>query len=195
MQEKRMLKIAFLGANPDHQGNFFDGSDFINEGADQTFWSLSYSEAWHCVTTYFQGEQPPHDLRITGYSWGAWTALILANDLGADYKIRIGLIDPVDTLRSQQHTKLELLPGHHAYSPVPYGPHFEIKPTNVVAGKEWYETTGLGGPLGGLFAGVPISGFEQVEVSIPYLADDPPHVQICELHAKEAVAFAFYGHD
>jgi RHS repeat-associated protein len=49
------------------------------------------------------------DIRITGYSWGAWTAVQLAHKINTTDKIksygiihrsvRLGLLDPVDTLR------------------------------------------------------------------------------------------------
>src|SRR5579862_4068974 len=87
------LRIAFHGAN----GGFelFDGRGMIDVGADRAFGAMSYDEASDYIAAHFKDCQPPYDLRIVGYSWGGWTALILAHDLGPDYRIRIALVDPV----------------------------------------------------------------------------------------------------
>ena len=189
------LKISFLEANLNHADKgFYDGKDDIDSGAEKYFYSLSHEEAFEYVTNHFREEPPPHDLRITGYSWGGWTALILAHDLGANYQIRMGLIDPVDTLRSQRHTELRQVPGRHGFSPVEIGPDFATKPANVVAGAEWYETIGLGGIIGGAFTGTPVSGFELHDVTSDCqknIAINSPHIYICMHYAKDAIHFAF----
>src|SRR5687767_937864 len=82
------LRISFLGFNP--LGGGYDGRGLIDAGADRTFTSLDSLGALRLVRRHFGladlrptplDGRPAFDLRVTGYSYGGWTALQLLQTL------------------------------------------------------------------------------------------------------------------
>src|SRR4051795_12542042 len=87
-QNRDPLRISFLGFNP--FGDGYDGRGKIDVGADRTFAALDTLGALRLIRRYFDlngdgrlgsADAPPFDLRITGYSFGGWSALQVVHAL------------------------------------------------------------------------------------------------------------------
>jgi RHS repeat-associated protein len=107
---KEAYKIAFKGAG---------GVDPNGEWASFTsnvFGSRSLNSGVKAAVKYFDTDNngkldatdcPPFKIRVVGYSWGGWTAIKFANEMGnkvtdpnMNLRMAVGTLDPVDTLRS-----------------------------------------------------------------------------------------------
>jgi RHS repeat-associated protein len=150
--EEKTLKIAFKGANPSDLPlipdfpNWVDGYEYFSlyEGVE-IFNSLQGDDAIKRVREKVD-EVGCIDLRIAGFSWGAWTALKVSHKLSDDEEIgekvtiRLGLIDPVPKLRGEK---------------------WGSKASRVVFLVNYYQTNGLlkrNGEYIEAFKGVPVSG-------------------------------------
>jgi hypothetical protein len=83
-------------------------------GFGTRFGSREHGKAMDSIVKYFDSDNdgkltqkdcPPFRIRIIGYSWGGWSALILIRKLGdkvdnkKHLKVALGTLDPVSTLR------------------------------------------------------------------------------------------------
>lgn len=193
-----VLRLSFLGFNP--LGDGFDGRGLIDRGADHTFSSLDTLGAARAIRQ-FVARYPPGpgrqlDLRITGYSFGGWSALQLAHRLGPRYRIRLGLLDPVCTFRFR--SVLRLLPFPISRTLV------ASRPANVSFGINVFQTKGLIARLdrgrgarlpyrARWFASQPIQGLLNFDRSedVTYEAG---HVEVAEKYGLH-VAKATFGYD
>lgn len=188
----RPLRISFLGFNP--LGDGFDGRGLIDRGADRTFSSLDTLGARRLIRKVFpyNGRNSPADLRITGYSFGAWSALQLAHRLGSRFRIRLGLVDPVCTFRFRGEIRLLPLPIRAVYA---------RRPTNVVFAINVYQTKGLIARFdhgrgmrmpypANWFASQPIEGFENVDRSSE-VTYEGGHVEVAEKFAVQVAGETF----
>ena len=152
MQPKEVYEMSIAGATPIWQpanNPFKFGTPYR---------SLSWRRARKDILTYFDKDRdgklteedcPPFRIRMVGYSWGGWSALILVRDLAEiaekpneHYKIALGTLDPVNSLRGSSKINQQPLPS------------YVIKAFNV------YQTNGMrsAGALGSFFAGLPVAG-------------------------------------
>lgn len=206
------LRISFLGFNP--LGDGYDGRGKIDRGADRTFSSLEVVNALRFVRRYFDinhdgrltgADGPPFDLRITGYSFGGWSALQLVQILcarSAPFQIRIGLVDPVNTFRPRW--PFEVLPWRTILGvPVPFlkrGLAYASRPQQVVWAENYLQTKGLIARYNGTgfrlpmraswFASQPIEGFINHDVSAE-VSDEGGHVDIAEKFAERVATQTF----
>jgi len=106
---------------------------------------------------------------MTGYSWGAWSVLEIAHGYHRShedkFEIRMGLVDPVSTLRSNRTClkwKWTGVPGKNRKRKcVKWSAPIASKPENVVYGINYYQTMGGAGTLAdGLFVGSSIPGMD-----------------------------------
>ena len=203
------LRIAFLGFNP--FGDGFDGRGLIDAGADRTFTSLDTVGALRLVRRYFDldgdgrlsaADGPPFDLRITGYSFGAWSALQVAHALdraGRRFRVRLGLMDPVNTFRPGRAWRVaaRVLPlvagrGVPLWLPVA-GPAYASRPACAAWAESYYQTKGLIARVNGVgprlpfrarwFASRPIPGFVNHDMSAEVSAS-AGHVEIAERYGR-----------
>ena len=107
------LRLAFLGAFQDRREGSWN--DVVRRHTALVFPSRGRRKAIaHVRTTLSACEQDQRlDLRMVGYSWGAWTALQLADTIlrrptrihprlsEMDVRISLGLLDPVGTMRTR----------------------------------------------------------------------------------------------
>lgn len=175
-KDKDPLNIAMRGAQLFGQG--FDGADRIDAGADESFSSRSSGQAKRHIKKYFdingdgkldEKDCPPFKLNMTGYSWGAWSVLEIAHEYHRShedkFEIRMGLVDPVATGRSQA-TCLEWkstgAPGKNQKRKcVKWSAPTASKPENVVYGINYFQTMGGAGTLAnGLFVGSSVPGMD-----------------------------------
>jgi hypothetical protein len=175
-KDKDPLNIAMRGAQVFGQG--FDGAGIIDAGADASFRSRGSGQAKRHIEKYFdingdgkldEKDCPPFKLNMTGYSWGAWSVLEIAHGYHRSHKdkfeIRMGLVDPVSTLRSSS-TCLEWrwtgVPGKNRRRKcVKWSAPVASKPENVVYGINYYQTMGgAGNPADGLFVGSSVPGMD-----------------------------------
>jgi hypothetical protein len=111
MTSPRVLRIALLGAWQHHrEGRFVD---LVKARTPLVFPSTARRSAWRAMRSELGGqvELPRLEIRIAGYSWGAWSALQIAERLYAaperlhpalrreTLELRLGLLDPVPTFR------------------------------------------------------------------------------------------------
>ena len=174
-KDRDPLNIAMLGAK--FFGLGFDGTKIIDVGADESFRSLGYRAAMKYIEKYFdmndngkldEKDCPPFKLNITGYSWGAWTALQIAHVYHHNHKgkfeIRMGLVDPVATLRHKRTClewgiRLSTLGGWEDIC-VKWA-QTATKPGNVVYGINYYQTMGGAGTIAdGAFVGSSLPGMD-----------------------------------
>ncbi len=204
-KNKDPLNISFLGVNP--FGKAFDAKGLIDYWADHTFTSKDIRAAKKTINAYFDidgdgrltsKDCPPFKLGITGYSWGAWTALQLAHGLGKDFEIRMGLVDPIDTLRSDRPVKRKrrFSPRGPKYKYVSDGARFASKPPNVVSAVNYYQTLGCSKSCPGSsewYRSQPIQGFDMnADMSIA-LDKSNAHVIIGYKWSKNASLSAHLG--
>lgn len=190
----RTLRIAFLGFNP--LGDGFDGRGLIDRGADHVFSSLDALGARRIIRRRFPvtagaGDRKV-DLRICGYSFGGWTALQLAHELGPRFRVRLGLLDPVCTFRRRD--RVRLLPLSRAI--------YARRPANAVVAVNIYQTKGLVARFdqgrgmrmpypANWFASQPIDGFENIDRSNE-VSWEAGHIEVAEKYGP-ALAAAIYG--
>ena len=213
------LRISFLGFNP--FGDGFDGRGLIDAGADHTFASLDTLGALRLIRRYFDldgdgrltpADGPPFDLRVTGYSFGAWSALQVVHalaPLGRHFRVRLGLVDPVNTFRSPRGWRLALrvLPvaagrGLPVLWPAA-GPAYLSRPPHVVWAACYFQTKGLIARVNGVgrrlpfrakwFASQPVPGFVNHDKSDEVTAE-AGHVEIAERYGRRLAAETF-GHE
>ncbi len=193
----RTLRIAFLGFNP--LGDGFDGRGLIDRGADRTFSSLDMLGARRLIRRHFPVSSNsggrPVDLRITGYSFGGWTALQLAHELGPRFHVRLGLLDPVCTFRRRD--RLRLLPLSRAI--------YARRPANAVVAINVFQTKGLVARFdhgrgmrmpypANWFASQPIEGFDNVDRSAE-VSWEAGHVEVAEKYGTSVAATVFGERD
>jgi len=190
-KSQQVLRIAFLGFNP--LGNGFDGRGLIDAGADRTFTSLDTLGARRLIRRTFAGVAPPYDLRITGYSFGAWSALQLSHGLSGRYRIRLGLVDPIHTFR------IRAMLGGLKWPLVRTA--YARRPHNTVLALNVYQTKGLIARLDHghgrrlpysprWFASMPILGFENIDRSAE-VSYEAGHVEVAEKYAAEVAGRTF----
>lgn len=206
-------RISFLGFNPTGSVRSEDGRGLINIGADNTYSSREEATAIRDVIRYFDinndgklndNDCPPFDLRITGYSWGAISALKMVSSLNRstsvnndnDFKIRMGLIDPVPSARN---TTI----GPNNYGPrrsqLSGGSSFLKRERNVVWANNYYQS--LGCPEctlllpGFVFVGIPINGFMNTDFAVMYENDPYAHISIVRDHGQNMATQTFYAED
>jgi hypothetical protein len=186
------LCISFLGFNP--LGDGFDGRGLVDAGAHHTFSSLDTLGANRLLRRHFgksalaagTTSRPRFDLRITGYSFGGWSALQLAHSLGSRFRVRLGLIDPVCTFRVRRLWKLTPWPG--------IGIVYAGKPANAELAVNVFQTKGLIARLNhgagarlpypaNWFASQAISGFENIDKS-DEVSFEAGHVEIAERYGR-----------
>jgi hypothetical protein len=209
------LRISFLGFNP--LGSGYDGRGKIDAGADQTFTSLDTVGALRLVRRHFglgtrlAPAAPPFDLRITGYSFGGWSALQLAHalaPLARHLRIRVGLVDPVGTFRFRRVYRLALTPWRIAPArvlPLPAlsgGPAYASRPAGVDFAVSYFQAKGLIARYNGdgfrlpfrarWFASQPVEGFENHDVTAEVTAGGG-HVEIAEKYAALVARQTFGG--
>jgi hypothetical protein len=205
------LCVSFLGFNP--LGDGYDGRGLIDCGADHTFASLDSLGALRMIRRQLLTEHGVLDLRMTGYSYGGWTALQILHALSpwADrLTVRVGLVDPVCTFRrltplavrwwmpwdatsASQHWLGLPLPGR--------GPCYARKPSFVTFAKNVFQRRGLIVRWNGngvrmpfrarWFASQPIEGFENRDVS-DEVSDAGGHIEVADRYAR-AVALETFG--
>ncbi len=111
MSAPHVLRIALLGAWQHRRTGRF--VDLVKARTPHVFPSTARRAAWRALRDELK--QQDHlqtvEVRIAGYSWGAWSALQIAERLHATpqrlhpdlrpdtLEIRLGLLDPVPTLR------------------------------------------------------------------------------------------------
>jgi hypothetical protein len=187
------LRIAFLGFNP--LGTGYDARGLIDAGADETFSSLDLVGALRFIRRHFplaSDDPTPLDLRITGYSFGGWTALQLAHTLlrvSPRFRLRLGLCDPVRTFRPTRHLRF-----------LKFGPRYATRSANVVEAINYYQTKGLIARHNGVgfrlpfrarwFASQPIEGFENHDVSAE-VTEVAGHVEIAEKYSRRVAKEIF----
>jgi hypothetical protein len=210
------LRISFLGFNP--FGDGYDGRGKIDVGADRTFTSLDTLGALTHIRQYFDinddgrlsaTDGPPFDLRMTGYSFGGWSALQVVHALapfGQHFHIRLGLVDPVSTFRPRWGLRLapSLLKVSDRLS-VPWlavsrGPVFGSRPPYVVWAENYFQTKGLIPRFNGdgfrlpfwpkWFASQAIEGFANHDVSAE-VTEGGGHVEIAERYAQRVARETF----
>lgn len=210
------LRVAFLGFNP--FGDGFDGRGLIDAGADHAFTSLDTVGALRLIRRYFDldgdgrltaADAPPFDLRVAGYSFGAWTALQVVHALGPvghRFRVRLGLVDPVNTFRSPRAWRvaarvLPLFAGRGLLFPLPAaGPAYASKPPHVVWAESYYQTKGLIARVNGVgrrlpfrakwFSSRPVPGFVNHDKSAE-VSEAAGHVEIAEKYARRLAADTF----
>lgn len=178
----RCLRIAFLGFNP--LGDGFDGHGLIDRGAEKVFTSLDTLGARRLIRQHFpvtaKTGDVAIDLRITGYSFGGWSALQLAHDLGPRFRIRLGLIDPVCTFRRRDRWRI--LPLTRAA--------YDSRPANTTMAVNVYQTKGLVARFdhgrgmrmpypANWFASQPIAGFDNTDRS-DEVSWEAGHIEVAE---------------
>ncbi|HEX8916433.1 MAG TPA: hypothetical protein VF796_29045 [Humisphaera sp.] len=222
------LRISFLGFNP--LGGGYDGRGLIDAGADRTFTSLDTLGAARLVRQYFDldgdgrasaADRPPFDLRVTGYSYGGWSALQLLHTLGPlgrSIQVRIGLVDPVCTFRSLATRVVGRVPLPPVAAPVlrrfgidparlavpsaPCGPASGGRVPTVTFAKNVFQTKGLivrwngNGPRMPMhpkwFASQPLPGFDNVDVS-GEVSEAGGHVEVADKYARAVAEETFGG--
>jgi hypothetical protein len=214
------LRIAFLGFNP--LGDGYDGRGKIDVGSDRAFSSLDAVEAFRLVRRHFRraegggtpavAARPPLDLRITGYSFGGWTALQVAHALcrtGGRFRIRLGLVDPVCTFRSRRPWRVARraarLPAGWSLPllALTAGPAYASRPPCAVRAVNYFQTKGLICRFNGdgfrlpyhpkWFASQPLDGFENHDVSAES-TESGGHIEVAERYARR-VADATFADD
>lgn len=166
----KTFKLSFSGA-----GDVWAGHE---QGADRMFSSTGISSGYRAVIEAFDRNKdgiidekdcPPFDLRVTGYSWGGWTAIQLAHRLATSddirdkkqFTIRLGLLDPVSTART---TRIGYPPdaprGAAAKRPEDTRPRYADLPSIVTSALDIYQVNGCEDCIGfsGWFIGNPVSG-------------------------------------
>lgn len=210
------LRIAFRGFNP--LGDGYDGRGRIDAGADRSFASLDAVGALRLVRRYFDldrdgrltaADGPPFDLRVTGYSFGGWTALRLVHALapvGRLFRVRLGLCDPVSTFRPASTWRVvprTLRVGRRLAVPwlgLGRGPLYASRPPWVAWGVNVFQTKGLIARLNGdgprlpyrakWFASRPIDGLDNRDVSAE-VTDGTGHIDVAELYARRVADETF----
>jgi hypothetical protein len=105
------IRLAFLGALQGHRGGRW--RDIVTQHTQHVFASRSRRAAIQRLRALLSSCAPagPLDLRMVGYSWGAWTAMQLADTIlnkpgrihaslaSRDVRVSLGMLDPVATLR------------------------------------------------------------------------------------------------
>jgi hypothetical protein len=207
------LRISFLGFNP--LGGGYDGRGKIDVGADRTFASLDGLDALRLIRKHLHDRpvvRGPLDLRITGYSFGGWTALQVAHAVcrpGGRVRVRIGLVDPVCTFRSRRAWRVARwaarLPAGWSLPllSLAAGPAYATRPACVVRAVNYFQTKGLICRFGGdgfrlpyratWFASQPVDGFDNYDVSADVTAGGG-HIEVAERHAR-TVADATFADD
>ncbi|MDB5297904.1 MAG: hypothetical protein JWO31_3887 [Phycisphaerales bacterium] len=212
------LRLSFLGFNP--FGGGYDGRGLIDAGADRTFASLDTLGAMRLVRRHFGlGSRPKgghasvlrtiatgeaaFDLRITGYSFGGWSALQLAHALapfGRRLRVRIGLVDPVGTFRPARAWRVGLGKGVAPWWPVG-GAAYATRPPHVVWAENVYETHGLVARTNGgtgrrkpyparWFASGPVAGFDNRDVTAE-VSTAAGHIEVLERYGQAVAAATF----
>jgi RHS repeat-associated protein len=146
----------------------------------------------------------PCDFRATGYSWGAWSAIVAAqllrNDKSIDQAnlvIRLGLIDPISTARSagtgsgKDSITKGLKEGDRADG-------FIAALPDKVQAKNWYQTNGCYGRRcpgpSGYYKSGKVKGATNIDKTATHSLDVPgknfDHVDMQSL-GKEASDYAF----
>jgi len=116
---KKEIRIGFLGLNPRQflpggqtgtDPGWVDGAAILNASADKVFESLGWEATLNYVTAKIDqdksgglssSECKSHTVMVAAYSWGAWSALIFAEELykkresETSVEVRLGLVDPV----------------------------------------------------------------------------------------------------
>jgi RHS repeat-associated protein len=163
------LNISMRGAKA---GVGFDGSGIIDHRADKSFASRDIESVKRYIIDYFDRNNDnkldkrdciPFKLNVTGYSWGAWSLLELMHEFSQTYdgmfEVRMGLIDPVGTLR-KKCTKKHL----RGICDCPaQGNQYAVtrKPKNVVYGENYYQTLGGAGTVfSSKFVGSSVNGMD-----------------------------------
>jgi RHS repeat-associated protein len=168
---KDPFKIAFKGAggiDPNGQWAAFTSNIFA---------SKDWSGGVDAAVSYFDKNNdkkldakdcPPFRIRVVGYSWGGWSAIIFAQKMGdkvtdpvTNLKIAIGTLDPVKTLRSGTATL----------------PQYVKSATNIFQKNGCYQ--GCPG-AGRWYRGQSIPGANETDLtSVPYgpYATNPPEQQ------------------
>lgn len=226
------LRIAFLGFNP--LGDGYDGRGKIDVGADRTFSSLDSLGALRLIRRHVSfrksalrhagaataGPAPstsavpwPIDLRITGYSFGGWTALQLAHALSAAgprrFRIRIGLVDPVCTFRSRRALRVAKwvakLPSGWSVPLLALvaGPAYASRPACAVRAVNYFQSKGLIARFNGdgfrlpyranWFASQPIDGFDLNHDATAEVTAGGGHIEVAERYAARVAAETFGG--
>lgn len=202
------LRISFLGFNP--LGDGYDGRGKIDAGADRTFSSLDSLGARRLIRRHFglglPGRrclrEPLFDLRITGYSFGGWTAMQVVHSLApwaGRFSVRVGLVDPVRTFRPTAAWNVDMAGWRW---PLARRAVYGTRPAHVTWAENYYETAGLVARFGGdgfrlpyratWFASGPIDGFENHDVT-PTLAAAGAHIEIAETLAAAVARRTFGG--
>ena len=105
------IRLAFLGALQGRRGGRW--CEVVQQHTPHVFSSRGRRPAIHCLRSLLSPADPAArlDLRMVGYSWGAWTAMQLADTIlrkggrvharleDRPVRISLGLLDPVATLR------------------------------------------------------------------------------------------------
>ncbi len=216
--DTKIMKIFFRGFNPLGSSSVVDGDTQMSNGANKTYDSLQRGNAVEDIIDHFDDNSdnklddqdcPPFDLRITGYSWGAYTALELAHHLELSkphlikekdyFKIRLGLVDPVATGRK---SKLEGFIGDPPLTPSTTQADLDLyyaisdereersilsKPSNVVWNTNYYQTLGCNNcvPLvpGFIFKGTSVPGLNNNNKNADLSASDA-HTRIVQIYGN-----------
>lgn len=122
MAVKPIYKMSIAGATPFWQraNNPFQ--------YEVMYRSLSWRKARRDILNYFDDNNdgrlnekdcPPFRIKILGYIWGGWSSLILVHKLAEiadnpnkNYKIAVGTLDPVNTLRGEQGIAAQVIPQY-----------------------------------------------------------------------------------
>jgi len=190
------LNVSMRGAN--FLGMTFDGEHLIDFGSDISYPSLSSRSLINDVEAYFDisgdgklsaKDCPPFKLNMTGYSWGAWSVLQIAHSYArshkGQFKIRMGLVDPVSTMRSERPCLEWKWVTHNGGKTrvkkcVKRGGLTATRPENVVFGINYYQTTGGAGTLADWpFVGMPVQGMH-VNEEVKNLHEGFGHTEIME---------------
>ncbi len=208
------LNMSMRGAQ--FLGSGLDGAGLIDDGADPgfSFRSRGKGSAKNKIENYFdlnsdgdldEKDCPPFKLNMTGYSWGAWSVLEIAHEYDSEYpalfEIRMGLVDPVSTLRQKKvclKREWKGVPGKgRKYECVEWSAPVLSRPGNVVYGLNYYQTMGGGGSIlpDGVFVGASVSGFDVDKLLGPpeYPFNEGfAHVEIMYSVVRESIANAIF---